>query len=150
MYMIDILDNVVHAIVVISICVVLPIVISWLNYRKKQQDTEKRTEIIMAEIEKNGDIDVQDYLDKLTTPQKSLNEKLTMRLNMEILFGTILTSFGVLTIVGCICGMLFLNSIHMDTCVAFLCFGMIALAVGVGLLAAYSSGKKLLKTLNKE
>lgn len=52
-------------IVPLGVVVVLPIVIAYIAYKKKQHETNKRTEIIMAAIEKNSDIDEQEFLSKL-------------------------------------------------------------------------------------
>ena len=43
----------------ICIFVVLPIVLVLFYLRNKRYESEKRTEIVMAAIEKNGEIDVQ-------------------------------------------------------------------------------------------
>ena len=42
----------------ITLIGVLPIVVTWLSFRHKQHETDKRSEIIMAVIEKNPDVDV--------------------------------------------------------------------------------------------
>ena len=68
-------------IVPLGVVVVLPIVIAYIAYKKKQHETNKRTEIIMAAIEKNSDIDVQEFLSKLNPPQKTYKERMLNRLH---------------------------------------------------------------------
>ena len=38
---------------------VLPILLAWFGIRKKMNDTNKRTEIILAAIEKNPEMDIE-------------------------------------------------------------------------------------------
>ena len=64
----------------LGICVVLPLTIVWLSIRKRMNDTNKRTQIVLAVIEKNPDVDIQEYLKKLNPPKKSLKEKLMNKL----------------------------------------------------------------------
>ena len=72
-------------IVPLGVVVVLPIVIAYIAYKKKQHETNKRSEIVMAAIEKNSDIDVQEFLSKLNPPQKTYKERMLNRLHQEIL-----------------------------------------------------------------
>ena len=46
----------------IGICVILPISIVMLYLRARKHETNKRTEILLAAIEKNAEIDVDDFL----------------------------------------------------------------------------------------
>ena len=43
--------------------------------RNQQNETNKRTEVALAAIEKNPDIDVEELLKKMAPKQKSLKEK---------------------------------------------------------------------------
>ncbi len=69
----EILKSINDILVPIAIVVVLPIVVVWLSYRNKQHETDKRSEIVTAIIEKNPDIDVQEFLDKLNPSKKPTN-----------------------------------------------------------------------------
>ena len=71
-----ILESIIKSLVPIAIAVVLPIIMAWLSYRNKQHETDKRSEIVTAIIEKNPDIDVQEFLDKLNPPKKPYKEQL--------------------------------------------------------------------------
>ena len=75
----------------IFILVVLPITILWLYLRNRKDENEKRTKIVMAAIEKNGEIDVQEFFKNLNKPRKTVREKLVMQLHWELLLGGIFT-----------------------------------------------------------
>lgn len=66
---------------------VLPIIIIWLVTRKQINETNKRTEIIMSALEKNPDVDVAEWLDKLASENKGklLKEKLMTKLTWGII-----------------------------------------------------------------
>ena len=53
-----IFNSLIGNLVPIAIVVVLPIVMVWLFYRNRQHETDKRSEIVMAAIEKNPEVDV--------------------------------------------------------------------------------------------
>ena len=128
-------------IVPLGIVVVLPIAIAYIAYKKKQHETNKRSEIVMAAIEKNSDIDVQEFLSKLNPPQKTYKERMLDRLHQEILWGTICSIGGAVCIIATVTTS-FINGYQgMD--IGFLAiFGIVPLATGIGLLVAYKSGKK--------
>ena len=131
----------------ICIFVVLPIVLLLLYLRNRKYESEKRTEIVMAAIEKNGDIDVQEVFKNLNKPKKSVREKMILQLHWEVLLGTVFTIFGlVVFIVLAVLAVGF--GITKDDVIAMCCVcGIPTLAIGIGLLIAYFSGKKMLKEL---
>ena len=131
----------------ICILVVLPIVLLWLYLRNRKYENEKRTEIVMAAIEKNGEIDVQEFFKNLNTPKKSVREKMVMQLHWELLLGGIFTVFGLVVFIA-LGVMSFVGGIvNNNTIAASCCLGIPTLAIGIGLLIAYFSGKKMLKEL---
>ena len=93
-----ILESIIKSLVPIAIAVVLPIIMAWLSYRNKQHETDKRSEIVTAIIEKNPDIDVQEFLDKLNPPKKPYKEQLMTKMHYEVLWGTICFIGGIITI----------------------------------------------------
>lgn len=131
----------------ICIFVVLPIVLLLLYLRNKRYESEKRTEIVMAAIEKNGDIDVQEFFKNLNKPKKSVREKMILQLHWEVLLGTVFTIFGlVVFIVLAVLAVGF--GITKDDVIAMCCVcGIPTLALGIGLLIAYFSGRKMMKEL---
>ena len=131
----------------ICIFVVLPIVLVLFYLRNKRYESEKRTEIVMAAIEKNGEIDVQEFFKNLNKPRKTVREKLVMQLHWELLLGGIFTIFGLVVFIAL--GVLIGFGITKgdDVIAMSCCLGIPALALGAGLLIAYFSGRKMMKEL---
>ena len=131
----------------ICIFVVLPITILWLYLRNRKDENEKRTKIVMAAIEKNGEIDVQEFFKNLNKPKKSVREKMILQLHWEVLLGSIFTIFGlvVFIVLGVLIG--FGITKGDDVIAMSCCLGIPALALGAGLLIAYFSGRKMMKEL---
>ena len=142
----EILETIVESLVPIAIVVVLPIVIVWLYYRNKQLEATKRSEIVMAIIEKNPEVNVQEFLSKLNPPKKSYKEQLMTRMHWEMLWGTICLIGGTITILAII-ALSILLSFDKGYIAIGSVFGVVPLAVGCGLLAAYNSAKKTLENL---
>lgn len=132
----------------IFILVVLPITILWLYLRNRKDENEKRTKIVMAAIEKNGDIDVQEFFKNLNKPRKTVREKLVMQLHWELLLGGIFTIFGLVVFIALGVLAIGFGITKGDDVIAMCCVcGIPTLALGIGLLIAYFSGKKMLKEL---
>ena len=87
-----ILDFAEGTIVPIGICVVLPIIIVWLNMRRKTNETNRRTEVLLAAIEKNPDLDMEDLIRKMNPKSKTTKERLMGRLLWGLVFIAIGTS----------------------------------------------------------
>ena len=114
----------------------LPILIVWLNNRKRINETNQRTQIVLAAIEKNSETDVEDLLKKMAPQKKLLKEKLLTKL----LWGGILTLLGLaLTIFGC-----YLIAGRGDEKKPFILFGPLLMPVGIAFLINYFVGKKML------
>ena len=89
-----ILDFAEETIVPIGICVILPIIIVWLIMRRKTNETNKRTEVLLAVIEKNPDLDMdmEDFIRKMNPKTKTTKERLMNRLLWGLVFIAIGTS----------------------------------------------------------
>ena len=142
----EILKSINDILVPIAIVVVLPIIMAWLSYRNKQHETDKRSKIVTAIIEKNPDIDVQEFLDKLNPPKKSYKEQLMTKMHQELLWGTICTIGGIVAIIVTIT-LSILQGFDGAVIPIGSVFGVVPLAVGCGLLAAYNNAKKTLENL---
>ena len=141
-----ILNSIIDSLVPIACGVVLPIVMVWLYYRNEQLEATKRSEIVMAAIEKNPEVDVQEFLSKLNPPKKSYKEQLMTKMHYEVLWGTICFIGGIVTIsVMITLGILQVFIEKFFPIVSI--FGVVPLAVGCGLLAAYNNAKKTLNNL---
>ena len=140
------LGTLISDLIPMGLVVALPILYVWLTQRNKQHETDKRSEIAMAIIEKNPDIDIQEFLNKLNPPKESYKEKMLKIMHYEVLWGTICLIGGAITILVIIA-----LSILQDFDGAFIplgsVFGIVPLAVGCGLLAAYNNAKKTLNNL---
>ncbi len=134
-----ILDELIGMLPIILCGCVLPIMVVWLVVRKKTNETNARTQIVTAAIEKNPDLDVEDLLKKASPKPKLLKEKLLTKL----LWGFIASLSGIgLTGLG-----IYMKStglgIDVDVQTA-LCFGLILLAIGAAFIINYGVGRKML------
>ena len=141
-----ILNSIIDSLVPIACGVVLPIVMVWLYYRNEQLEATKRSEIVMAAIEKNPEVDVQEFLNKLNPPKKSYKEQLMTKMHWEVLWGTICFIGGIVSI-SVIIAMSILQGFVEEFIPIGSIFGVVPLAVGCGLLAAYNNAKKTLENL---
>lgn len=121
------------------VLVALPVLIVWLNNRKKINEAKLRTQIVLAAIEKNAETDVEDLLRKMAPQKKLLKEKLLAKL----LWGSIPTLLGLGFVVIALCldwrGGMFTDDLN------FIYFvGGILLVVGIAFLINYFVGRKML------
>ena len=119
----------------------LPILIVWLNNRKKINETNQRTQIVLAAIEKNAETDVEDLLKKMAPMQKKtlLKEKLLTKL----LWGSTITVLGVCFFIyalwiDCVGGS------NPDLLHLIYFVGIILFGIGVVFLLNYFISKKML------
>ena len=118
---------------------VLPIIFIWMETRRKMNETNARTQVVMAALEKNPDMDVEELLKKMSPKKKLLKEKLLSKL----LWGCITTISGI----GLIGFGIFLTTqkIHMaDDVQTAIGFGVVLLGIGIAFLINYAVGKKML------
>ena len=81
--------------VFVLLCVFLPIISImsvWLVMRNKANETNKRTEVLLAAIEKNSDLDIEDLIRKMNPKPKATKERLMSRLLWGLVFIAISTS----------------------------------------------------------
>ena len=123
----------------IAICCVLPIVAILADVRKKMNETNQRTQIMLAAIEKNPEIDIEELMKKISRKPKLLKEKLLTKL----LWGCLTTLLGICLIAFGI----YLNESHLggtDDPLTAVCFGAVSFVVGITFLFTYYTGKKML------
>lgn len=128
--------------IIVVICVVaLPVLIVWLNNRKKINETNQRTQIVLAALEKNPNLDVEELVKKMAPMQKKtlLKEKLLTKL----LWG------GIILLVGFsifVCGLWMDWMGGMDTDMLFMVYsvGGVIFAIGIAFLVNFYVGKKML------
>ena len=123
---------------------VLPIVAIWLGVRQHMNETNKRTQIVLAAIEKNPDMDIEELMKKISPKKKLLKEKLLSKL----LWGSLTTLLGV----GFIGFGFYLNTNNLggtDDPMTSFCAGFVLLSVGKKMLAKeIEAEEKLLSTQN--
>ena len=100
----------------------------------------------MAAIEKNPEVDVQELLSKLNPPKKSYKEQRMTKMHQELLWGTICLIVGAITILVIIT-LSILQGFAEEFISIGSIFGIVPLAAGCGLLAAYNNAKKTLENL---
>ena len=114
---------------------VLPILLLWFIIRKEMNETNKRTQIMLAAIEKNPDMDIEELFNKMAPKQKLLKEKLLSKL----LWGSLTTMIGI-GLLGC--GIY--SGTNDEDFMTFLGFGFVLLAIGIAFLINFFLGKKML------
>lgn len=139
----DELHYIIQELLPIGICVVLPIVVVWLIIRARINRDNMRKDIILAAMEKNSDIDVEEMMKKLNEPKTLLKEKQLRKL----LIGSALVIFSVLAYVA----MAFLmwqfelsQPEFMGMFTELSCIAVPSLAIGIAFLINYFVGKKKL------
>ena len=85
------MEHLVAILVPIACGCVLPIVIFWLIIRDSMNKTNQRTKIVLAAIEKNPDMDIEELIKKISPKKKLLKEKLLSKLQT----GNITTLLGI-------------------------------------------------------
>ena len=132
------MESIVKIILIIGV-IALPVLIVWLNNRKKINEANQRTQIVLAAIEKNAETDVEDLLRKMAPQKKLLKEKLLNKL----LWGGIISLVGL----SCMAIGLFLDfkggTSTKDLAMQYRLGGSI-FAIGIAFLVNYAVGKKFL------
>ena len=125
---------------------VLPIIAIWMVTRREMNETNARTQIVTAALEKNPDMDIEELLKKISPKKKLLKEKLLTKL----LWGC-LTGLGGLGFIGLGIWLGFVGGSDPDdiTVAAFvgvvlLGIGIVLLGIGIAFLVNYGVGRKLL------
>lgn len=123
----------------IAICVVLPITIVWMITRTRIKLDNLRKEIILAAMEKNSDIDIEEMMKKLNRPKKLLKEELITKL----LCGSMFVGLGILTYVALAVYMcIFGQETNMFIGLSFA--AVPSLAVGIAFLISFFVGRNML------
>ena len=117
----------------------LPIMVVWFAIRESMNKTNQRTQIVLAAIEKNPDMDIMELMEKISPRQKLLKEKLLSKL----LWGSIL---GLLGISFLVYGLLidYRGGMNPDDLIRIYFTGGILFAVGIAFLVNYRLSKKML------
>jgi len=127
----------------VAVCVVLPVMIVWLISRVRQNETNRRAEVMLKAIENGQQVD-PDYFKPSKRPAthgKTIKQELLEKLNAAC----VTTFMGVAFIIYAI--VCYLNPEAFDgfflSSMAPIAGGVL-LAVGIALFVTYSTGKKML------
>ncbi|MBQ0090607.1 MAG: hypothetical protein KBT27_14875 [Prevotellaceae bacterium] len=118
----------------LSICVILPIAIVYLTNSRKMRQDSIRKDIILAALEKNANIDIEELVRKTNAPKKLLKEKLLRKL----LIGSITLPIGLVFL-----GVGFFAKYGGDP-LSFYIPGTIVLVIGIAYLVNYFVGRRML------
>ena len=126
-----------ETVMALGICVALPVSVVLLVTRLLMNNTNKRTELLLAALDKNPNLDVEEFLCKMAPRRKTIKDKLLRRLAI----GTVLTLLG--------CGMtgvgIWGTMCHVGENPHLLIFMAIPLqAVGIGLIIYFLTGRRML------
>ncbi len=133
------MDHLTEILVPIACGCVLPIVAILSGVRQKMNETNQRTQIVLAAIEKNPDMDIEEIMKKISHKPKLLKEKLLIKL----LWGCLATLLGI-GLIGTGAWMGYVGGSVPNDIYAAACSGLIALGVGIAFLVNYFVGKKML------
>ena len=133
------MEDLVAILVPIACGCVLPIFAIWMGIRKEMNETNTRTQIALAAIEKNPDMDIEELMAKISPKKRLLKEKLLSKL----LWGGIITFLGIALCAFCVIAGYFggANSAMISQTILF---GLVLLGIGIAFLINYHIGKKLL------
>ena len=111
----------------------------WLHNRRKINETNQRTQIVLAAIEKNGETDIEELLRKMAPQRILLKEKLINKL----LWGSIVGLLGVSFLVY---GLLldYRGGMNTNDLIYIYFAGGILFAVGIAFIVNYRLSKKML------
>lgn len=127
-------EDLTELLVPIGVCVALPISIVYLILKRKIISENNKKEIILAALEKNADVNIEELVKKTSAPDKLLKEKLLKKLQWGLM--TIVLSIG-----------LFIYAIFVGDAgelKLYVICSVALLAIGVSLLFTYLMGKKML------
>ncbi len=133
------MENLAEILIPIACGCVLPIVAILSGARKKMNETNQRTQIVLAAIEKNPEMDIEEIMKKISHKPKLLKEKLLTKL----LWGTLAILLGI-GLIGLGAWLGYVGGGGTDDPMAACCFGFISLGVGIAFLVNYFVGKKML------
>jgi preprotein translocase subunit YajC len=122
----------------IGVCVIVPIMVVWLNNRKEQNETNKKTEILLKAIESGANVDT-DIFKPQPQKQKSFKEKLLARMTAAFIVTFIGIGICIATVIMSCTG-----GVTAHTLTYFIFYGAVILAVGIALFITYFIGKRML------
>ena len=118
---------------------VLPIVVVWLAIRNEMNKTNQRTQIVLAAIEKNPEMDLEELMAKISPKKKLLKEKLLTKL----LWGGIISLVG-FSILACNLWIDWKGGADPEMLFLLYAIGGVMFGIGLAFIINYLVGKKML------
>ena len=137
----EIVDILAMVLVFGGVCIALPLIVLWMTNKRKNHEIDKKTEILMALLEKNPDLDPAEVLDKLDMSSEDGKKSLKERLLEKLLGGCICTLTGIVLFFTHLFGFVFLG----DKTTGVVGGGVLT-AVGIALIIHYFVSKKMLQS----
>lgn len=135
------LETLFEALIPISICAVLPVLIIWLYMRNKSNETNRRAEIMKLAIENNTQqTDLSGLLSSLNKKEKGVKERLLNRLQL----GAMSTALG-LALLGAAIWQDYQGGTDTEDLQNMYLGGAIFLLVGIAVIITFFISKKMLK-----
>ena len=122
----------VQILVPIGVAVVLPITVVAIVFRSAMASERNRKEIVLAVLEKNPDIDVEQLMKNLKKSEKLIKEKLLARLERGCLCCLMGVAFMLLY---------FFLSVQKEILIIA---GTVLIAIGIAFLVSYFVGRRML------
>lgn len=126
------MDNLVEILVPLGAAVVLPICVVSIIFRSAMAEDRNRKEIILAALEKNPNLDVEDLVKRMKKSEKLIKEKLLARLQRGCLCCLMGVAFVLLS---------FFLSVQNEH---LLIAGAALIPIGIAFLISYFVGRRML------
>lgn len=121
----------------VGICVVLPVMCVWLSMRSRINRDNANKDVLLAAIEKNSELDVEKFMDKLSPKRKLLKEKLLSKLLWAVL--SLMAGIAVL-----VSGSIIKAEAGGNDFILFFLIGGAALAIGIAFMVNFFVGRRML------
>lgn len=130
------MKDIAFMIICLGIAVVLPITLYYFSVKKKIEAERIKKDIILAALEKDSSLDLEELVRKTNTPSALLKEKLLAKL----LWGLCTSFLGITSLIIAMC----VGGFNADSLHILVVAGAILLSIGVASIISYFVGKKLL------
>ena len=136
----DVMEFIAMTLVLGGVCIALPLMVVWLTNKRKNHEIDKKTEILMALLEKKPELNPAEVLDKLDMSQEPGKKSPKEKLMEKLLSGCIYTLIGIVLFFTHLFDFVFLGN-KTNGVVG----GGALAAVGIAFIIYYFVGKKMLQ-----
>lgn len=138
------MGEIIDLLVVLSICVILPLSIIWLTFKRRTIAENQRKEIFLAMLEKNPNMDIKEFFKMMGRTGKTIKQGLLNKLQWGCVFTFIGIMLLVLYFIGRATddGYVTPSSINIGPGILPVCG--IFIAIGLAFLFTFFMGRKML------